>query len=143
VDRRVRGGSSPLGRIKKALHSGAFLYFGGPVRLRRPWTCCSHVTNTSVRASILASGQRWRSILSGDTAAEDLLETGDYASACRGLLTRGQSSAPGGSTKRSGGRDAIASPPFIRAPCSPRPRVADTVASGVPACAVIQLMTAS
>src|SRR5580704_3561158 len=45
-----------------------------------------------------------------------------------------QSSEPGGSTKRSGARGAVASPPVIREPSSLPPRVEDTGASGVPSC---------
>ena len=53
-----------------------------------------------------------------------------------------QWSAPAGNTKRKGAREAVASPPVTREPWSPPLRLADTVVSGAPSCAVIQFMTA-
>src|SRR5947209_18893260 len=68
VDFMVRGGSSPLGRTAKALHSGALIMDGRRVWVRqRAWTC--HV------ATLAGHGQASETALPPKVCGKSLLET--------------------------------------------------------------------
>ena len=108
-----------------------------PATVRFTWT---RTRLSSARARVEV--RRWPRLCARATRrAQDGAATARPA-ALPGPRGEAQTSAPAGSTKRSGGWDSV--PPLLlrREPCRPRRGAADRVVSGLPARALIHSMTA-